>query len=118
MDDLKVLEIGGVGSRVAQNGVGECVGSAQRYFDKRFPQPNLEMLPPVRVNSAPAAGKSGWGLNKHGGRADGGISMSSGGMLSPGMSAPPLQQTQSMTSFDSGGTTKSSKKKFGLFKKK
>ena len=124
MDDLKVLELGGVGSWSAQNGVGDVVGNQQKYYDMRYPQPELQMCPPVRVNSAPAVEKSsGWRSALSGTRSP--APLPSPGGLSPGgpggLAAPQLQQTQSMTSFasfDSGISTGTAekKKKFGLFK--
>ncbi|KAL5531405.1 hypothetical protein ACEPAG_4282 [Sanghuangporus baumii] len=52
MDDLKVLELQGVGSSAAPNGIGDAVGSDQRYYDQRYFQP--EPAPPPRAMSAPA----------------------------------------------------------------
>lgn len=94
MDDLKVLELGGVGSRSAPNGLRDREGpyaSFQQYYDERYFTQNREM-PPTRTTSAPAA--------EH-------------------LSAPrlvPSFSSSSVRSTDSGGPNKLEKKKRGLGK--
>jgi syntaxin-binding protein 1 len=135
VDDLKVLEINGAGSRAAMEGVswGECFGSAQRYYDQRYFQPE-PMPPPQRVLSAPPGQEKGGSsfMSKLGGhgsgsgtgsgagsKSGGGAGAGYGSSLSPGM-APPLQQTQSMTSFASldsvGQASGKPKKKLGFLR--
>lgn len=110
MDDLKVLELEGVGSRSAPNGARrEPVGAFQRYYDEHYFQP--EPAPP-RAASAPAAGAARF-------RVGGGTSGGGAATLSVPGTAPSLQASHSLssvTSADSYGPGGEKKKKRGFFR--
>ncbi|KAH8116520.1 Sec1-like protein [Phellopilus nigrolimitatus] len=98
MDDLKVLEVEGVGSHAAPNGLREACGSFQRYFDERyFTQPP----PPPRSVSAPAVEHRG-GVGK----------LATAPRLVPSLSMSSVQSADSGAGDGSGKP----KKKRGFFK--
>ena len=100
MDDLKVLELGGVGSRTNPNGVvAQPVGSTQAYYDQRYWQPE-PVVPPPRAMSAPAAEQK-----------------SRLGLFSPPPTLAPSQSMTSVASADTGSSvTEKLKKKRGFFR--
>ena len=114
MDDLKVLELEGVGSRAAPNGLGEPAGGGfQRYYDRWYFQP--EPVPP-RAASAPVVDPRLGGGGRSGSGGGGG---SGGGSPLLGVGAPKLGSSHSMSSVrtsDSGVTDPGKKKKLGFFR--
>ena len=95
LDDLKVVELGGVGSRSALNGLRERDGpyaSYQEYYDERYFTPDREM-PPMRTASAPVTERSA-------------------PRLAPSFSTSSVHSTDSM----GGGSNKLEKKRRGLGK--
>ncbi|KAF9240729.1 Sec1-like protein [Melanogaster broomeanus] len=101
IDDLKVLELGGVGSRAVPNGISMKAAhqSYQDYYDEKYfiPDPPPPQRPTLAVPK------------------DTGSSSRMGKLSKPGSSSPYAASSTSVNSFATPGGEEKKKKKKGLF---